>query len=165
MSTYALIAAEYLVMGGCAAFAYSQGGRGEQLGAAWFGVNMAMSATAFFSGLDSPLVHLIQDGIFALGLLPLAMIFVSYWIGLVTLIAAALFSLEALYLLKEWPTDNTYAWINNSLWFLVVLVYLSAGTVSLLRNRRAARQARGSESAAVSSVLPASTLPPSSASC
>jgi hypothetical protein len=142
MQTYPLLAAEFLVMGACAAFAYRQGGRAEQLGAAWFAINMVVSLVSIFFGNDAPVVHLVEDGIFAVGLLPLAMIFVSYWIGLVTLIAAALFSLEALYLLNDWPTDLTYAWVNNCLWLSVPLVFLSAGGSSYLKNRRAAREER-----------------------
>lgn len=141
MQAYALIAFEYVIMAACAAFAYRRGGRGEQLGAIWFAANMAVSICGTLLGFDSPLSHLIQDGTFAVGLLPLAMIFVSYWIGLVTLIAAALFSLEALYLLNEWPTDVSYAWVNNCLWLSVPLVFLISGVSNLLRDRRAARAA------------------------
>ena len=144
MQTYPLVAAEYVVMGACAAFAYKQGGRAERLGAAWFGLNLAVNiATLLFGfGDDAPVVHLVEDGIFAVGLLPMAMIFVSYWIGLVTLIAAALFSLEALYLLNDWPADLTYAWVNNSLWLSVPLVFLSAGGARFLEKRREARRER-----------------------
>lgn len=135
----ALLAAEYALMGACAVLAYRQGGRGEQLGALWFGVNMVIAAAAYSAGLDSPFAHLVEDGIFAIGLLPLAMIFVSYWIGVVTFIAAALFSLEAFYLLNDRPADITYVWINNTLWLSVPLVFLCCGVSSLLSNRRAAR--------------------------
>jgi cell division protein FtsW (lipid II flippase) len=141
MQAYALIAVEYVIMAACATFAHRRGGRGEQLGAIWFAANMAVSICAILLGFDSPLSHLILDGIFALGLLPLAMIFVSYWIGLVTLIAAALFSLEALYLLNEWPNDRAYAWVNNCLWLSVPLVFLISGVANLWRDRRGARAA------------------------
>ncbi|CAN7451129.1 hypothetical protein LJR219_002943 [Phenylobacterium sp. LjRoot219] len=135
----ALMAVEYALMWACAALAYKQGGRGEQLGALWFSLNMAVSAAAYMSGLASPVVQLVEDGIFAIGLLPLAMIFVSHWIGLITFIAAALFSLEALYLLNDRPIDITYVWINNGLWLAVPLVFLCCGVTNYLRNRRAAR--------------------------
>jgi hypothetical protein len=139
MQTYPLIAAEYVVMGACATLAYTQGGRAEQLGAAWFAINMAVSAIFIFAGVDTPIIHLVEDGVFAVGLLPLAMIFVSYWIGLVTLIAAALFSLEALYLLNDWSTDLTYGWINNTLWLSVPLVFLSVGGTKFMKRRREVR--------------------------
>jgi hypothetical protein len=142
MQTYPLVAAEYVVMGACAAFAYKQGDRAERLGAIWFALNLIVNiATSVFGlGGDGAVIHLVEDGVFAVGLLPLAMIFVSYWIGLVTLIAAALFSLEAIYLLNDWPTDLTYAWVNNTLWLSVPLVFLSAGGANLLRKRRDARR-------------------------
>lgn len=140
MQTYPLVAAEYVVMGACAAFAYKQGDRAERLGALWFVLNMAVSAIANILEYDAPVVHLVEDGVFAVGLLPMAMIFVSYWIGLVTLIAAALFSLEAIYLLNDWPTDLSYAWVNNTLWLSVPLVFLSAGGANFLQKRRDARR-------------------------
>lgn len=149
MQTYPLVAAEYLIMGACAAFAYKQGDRGERLGAAWFAANMAVGAVLGFTGYDEPVVHLVEDGVFAVGLLPMAMIFVSYWIGLVTLIAAALFSLEALYLLNDWPTDLTYAWVNNCLWLSVPLVFLSAGGAKYFKKRREARRLRGADAEGV----------------
>ena len=142
MQTYPLVVAEYVLTGACAAFAYKQGGRAERLGAAWFALNMVVGLVINFFGNDAPVFHLVEDGIFAVGLLPLAMIFVSYWIGLVTLIAAALFSLEAFYLLNDMPTDLTYAWVNNCLWLSVPLVFLSAGSAKFLEKRREARRAR-----------------------
>lgn len=142
MQAYPLVAAEYLMMGACAAFAYKQGDRAERLGAAWFATNMAVGSAVGFIGFDAPVVHLVEDGVFAVGLLPMAMIFVSYWIGLVTLIAAALFSLEAFYLLNDMPTDLAYAWVNNCLWLSVPLVFLSAGSAKFLEKRREARRAR-----------------------
>ena len=142
MQTYPLMAAEYVVMAACATFAYKQGDRAEKLGAAWFGMNLAVNiaTSAFGLGRDGAVIYLVEDGVFAVGLLPMAMIFVSYWIGLVTLIAAALFSLEALYLLNDLPLDLTYAWVNNSLWLSVPLVFLSAGGAKCVKKRREARR-------------------------
>jgi len=77
MQTYPLVAAEYMVMAACAAFAFKQGDRAERLGAAWFATNMVVSAVFNFAGLDTPVVHLVEDGIFAVGLLPMAMILPS----------------------------------------------------------------------------------------
>jgi hypothetical protein len=139
MHTYALVISEYLVMCASAAFAYRQGGVPEKLGALLFGSNIVIGAAVGFSGTSSPIVQLIADGVFALGLLPLAMIFVSCWIGVVTFIAAALFALEALYLLNNWPIDKAYLWINNSLWLLVPLVFLISGFSNLVNKRRMVR--------------------------
>jgi hypothetical protein len=139
MQTYALLTAEYLVMGACAAFAYQQGGRAEKFGALLFGSNTVIGAVVGFAGFASPIIQLVEDGMFALGLLPLAMIFVSYWIGLITFVAAALFALEAIYLLNDRPVDNAYLWINNSLWLLVPLIFLVSGFSNRMKNRRVAR--------------------------
>jgi hypothetical protein len=134
-----LLVIEYALMGVCAAFAYRQGGRAERTGAVWFCANMAVSAVASFAGLVSPVIQLVEDGVFALGLLPLAMIYVSYWMGLLTFIAAALFSLEALYLLNDWQIDTTYIWVNNALWLSAPLVFLICGLSNLRKSRRARR--------------------------
>jgi hypothetical protein len=139
MQAYALLMAEYLVMGACAAFAHRQGGRAEKFGALLFGSNAVIGAVFGFAGFASPIIQLVEDGMFALGLLPLAMIFVSYWIGLITFVAAALFALEALYLLNDWPIDNAYRWINNTLWLLVPLIFLISGFSNRMKNRRVAR--------------------------
>lgn len=145
---YAIMAIEYAAMLACAAFAYRQGGRAEQIGAVWFSANMIISAAAYVSGFASPVVQLVEDGVFALGLLPLAMIYVSYWMGLLTFIAAALFSLEALYLLNDWQIDTTYIWVNNILWLSAPLVFLVCGFTNVRRNRRKAREVEASAVAA-----------------
>ena len=131
-----------VLIAGCAIFAYRQGGRAERLGAVWFGVNMIVGVTLGLSGWASPVVQLVEDGIFALGLLPLTMIYVSYWMGLLTLIAAALFSLEAAYLLNDRPVDNLYIWVNNLLWLAAPLVLLSCGITNWRHNRKAALAAQ-----------------------
>lgn len=148
MQTDVLLAVEFLASVGCAAFAYRHGGSAERLGAVWFALNTTLGVSGSVVGLNSPLVHLIEDGVFALGLLPLAMIFVSYWIGLVTLIAAALFGLEAIYLLDDRPTDLTYMWINNCLWLLPPLIFLASGVAKLLSKRRLRRES-GVQDAAI----------------
>jgi hypothetical protein len=143
MGLIAVFAIEYLIAGGCAAYAWWRGGRGEQLGAAWFAASLAGSLIANLLQLKSPTAHLVQDGIFAVGLLPLAVIFVSYWIGLVTLVAAALFSLEAIYLINDWKADPTYIAVNNALWAAVLLIYFSAGLSNHLRCRRGGKAESG----------------------
>lgn len=147
-----ILAIEYALVAACAGFAYSQGGRAERMGAIWFGANMAVSATAYIAGLASPVVQLVEDGIFALGLLPLAMIYVSYWMGLLTFVAAALFTLEAFYLLNDRPIDTLYLWVNNILWLSAPLILLVCGVANLRRKRRAARAER---EAAASGAVPA----------
>jgi hypothetical protein len=64
-------------------------------------------------------------------------IYVSYWIGVVTLLATGLFSLEALYLVNDWPKDIAYIWANNLLWLALPLVFFTSGIFNFLRQRRA----------------------------
>ena len=137
MYSIAAAAVYYLIMCGSAAFAYKEGGRGDRLGALWYGVNIAVGACFNLIGLSSPTAHLTSDGIFATGLLPLAVIYASYWVGAVTFIAAALFSLEALYLVNEWPIDVTYAMVNNALCIAIPLVLLVSGACNGRMRRRA----------------------------
>lgn len=136
-----------VVILGVALFAYREGGLAERLGAVWLGCNTVIGATLLLLNLDSPLSHLVADGVFATGLLPLAVIFASYWIGLVTLAAAALFSLEALYLIYEWPMDQTFAQINNVLVLSVPLVMLCSGVVNRFRRKRRERAERSAGAA------------------
>lgn len=131
-----------VVILGIAWFAHREGGLAERLGAIWLGCNTVIGATLLLLHLDSPLSHLIADGIFAIGLLPLAVIFASYWIGLVTFAAAALFSLEAFYLINEWPMDRTFAQINNVLVLSVPIVLLCSGVVNRHRRKRRERAER-----------------------
>lgn len=138
MHALLLLALYYLLAFGCAAYAWSQGDRGERLGAIWFALNMLGTLLASAAGFRSPTIHLIEDGIFAVGVLPLAIIYVSYWIGLVTFAAAALFTLEALYLINDLPIDNTYSRINNSLWLAVLLIFLISGICNQMRRRKSA---------------------------
>jgi len=134
----------------CALFAYREGGLAERLGAAWLGCNTVVGAVLLILKLDSPVSHLIADGVFATGLLPLAVIFASYWIGALTFAAAALFSLEAFYLINEWPVDRTFSQINNVLVLSMPLVMLCSGAVNRLRRKRRERSA----TAGVVSVTP-----------
>lgn len=142
MHPYVIPLALNLICLGCALFAYREGGLAERLGAIWLGCNTIVGATLLVLHLDSPLSHLIADGVFATGLLPLAVIFASYWVGLVTLAAAALFSLEAIYLIYEWPMDQTFAQINNVLVLSVPLVMLCSGVVNRWRRKRRERAER-----------------------
>jgi hypothetical protein len=142
MQGYIIVAIEYLIVLASGIFAYRQGGLPERLGLIWWGVNIVVGVLLTTANLDTPLSHLILDGVFAIGLLPLAMIFVSYWIGAVTLISAALFGLEAVYLLNDRPIDPVYAWVNNSLLLLIPAAFLSSGFVNIYRRSAKATAVR-----------------------
>lgn len=148
MHGFAIFVVDNLVLAACAALAYRQGGRAERLGVIWLGGNMVFGVAAYLSNFDSPTAHLVEDGLFALGLLPLAVIYVSYWVGMATLIATALFALEAAYLIDDRAWDHTYGWINNCLWVALALVLLVSGLTNLVRNRRARIGALGANGAA-----------------
>jgi hypothetical protein len=150
MKAFAVFAIEYLLAFGCAAFAFRQGDRPERLGAILLVIDLIGGATINLLRLDSPTLYLIEDGVFAVGLLPLAVIYVSYWIGAATLLAAALFSLEALYLVNDWTLDNTYMRINNGLWLALPLTFLISGICNWLRRRR--------DAASISAALPPSAV-------
>jgi len=138
---------------GCALLAYREGGLAERLGAVWLGCNTVIGAVLLILHLDSPVSHLIADGVFATGLLPLAVIFASYWIGVVTFAAAALFSLEAFYLINEWPVDRTFSQTNNVLMLSMPLVMLCSGVVNLWQRKRRERSERSPELVVVAAAV------------
>jgi hypothetical protein len=128
MYSTVVVAVYYLITFGSAAFAFQQGERGDRLGAVWFAANVMFGGLFELFGLSSPTMHLVTDGVFATGLLPLAIIYASYWVGALCLIAAALFALEAVYLINEQVVDHTYAVANNALILSMPMVlYVSGG--------------------------------------
>jgi hypothetical protein len=137
MASYLYIVADYVFMLGAAAAAYRYGGAAERFGAMWYALNICLSVLATLFASDSPTSHLIFDGAFALGLLPLSMIFVSYEMGVITLISTALFTLEAVYLINDLAADKVYARMNNILTLLIPTVFLAAGLLGRSRRRRA----------------------------
>ena len=137
MHNYAYVAVDYLFMLGGASFAYKHGGTAERFGAMWYALNTCLSAAMTVFSPDSPTAHLVSDGTFAIGILPLAMIYVSYEMGLIALISAALFSLEAVYLINDRPADLFYAWSNNVLCLLIPIVFWGGGFIARARSRRA----------------------------
>lgn len=143
MKAIILFAIEYVLAFGCAVFAFRQGARAERLGAIWLAIDLIGGAVINLLRIDSPTLHLLEDGVFAVGLLPLAIIYVSYWVGAATLLAAALFSLEALYLVNDWAVDDTYMMVNNGLWLALPLTFLISGVSNYLRRKRAEHRRDG----------------------
>ena len=68
MQSLLLFLIQNVLVAACTFFAYWHGGRAVKIGAIWFGVNMAISVTTALAGLASPVVFLVVDGVFALGL-------------------------------------------------------------------------------------------------
>jgi hypothetical protein len=127
MHAIVFVTVYYLVPFVAAAFAFQQGERGDRLGAVWFCANILFGGLFELLGLSSPTMHLVTDGIFATGLLPLAIIYASYWVGALCLIASALFTLEAVYLIDERAIDHAYAIANNALLLSTPAVLMISG--------------------------------------
>ena len=120
------------------AFAVLKGGRPERLGALWLLFNVAIHTLLQLYGPRTTAFDLMADGIYATGLLPLAFFFVSWWIGIQTLIACAGFGIEAFYLLLDRPVDYTFTGISNLLFGAGILNLFGATLGSLWHRRRSA---------------------------
>jgi hypothetical protein len=153
MHSIVSVAVFYVMALGSAAFAYVHGERGDRVGALWYSVNVIVSGIFNLVGLSSPTAHLISDGIFATGLLPLAVIYASYWVGALTLIGAGLFALEAVYLIDERAIDLAYATANNALCIAVPIVLMISGGCNLWRSWRARQRKPLDDSALVGQAL------------
>jgi hypothetical protein len=132
-------------------FAIKYGDRAIRLGAIWLVVNMSLHFVLSLGGRASPTLHLIDDGIYATGLLPLAFFTVSYWIGVLALLACGSFILQSVYLLADRPTDWTYAHINDAITVCCLLTLIAGGVASILERRKERR-----EEAQAQTPLPAS---------
>lgn len=80
------------------------------------------------------LIFLALDGVFAVGLLLLALRHARVWLGVAVLLQGVQFSLHAYYLVANRAYDNAYALVNNIV-SLGVLCSLSVGSVLAWRNR------------------------------
>ena len=138
----------YLIFLLTTAFALKAGGRAEQGGALWLFLNTAIQLVNELSGLHSTVVHLIADGVYAVGLLPAAVLYVSYWIGAQTLLSAVGFTLEAAYLLTDRPPDSLFVNLSNAI-FAFMLLNLNIATAASVwvRRRDANKQSRLAQAA------------------
>jgi hypothetical protein len=132
---------QLILLASCAAVAYAAGGVPERRGALWFAANYALGSVLLAVRWDSPTTTFVLDAIYAIGLLPLAIIYVSWWVGAMTLIAAAAFSLEAVYLIQEWPSDRLYLICTNMVAGGTASILLMSGLTNLVGRRRAQAQA------------------------
>ncbi|MFY8142426.1 MAG: hypothetical protein ACOVMT_00905 [Caulobacter sp.] len=80
-------------------------------------------------------IYLVLDGLFALGLLLLALRHATRWLGIAVLLQGVQFSLHAYYLVADKNYDNFYILVNNLVTF-GVLTSLLAG---IFRGRLARR--------------------------
>lgn len=87
-----------------------------------------------------PLVELIGDGLTALGLLALTMMYGRLWLGAALLFQAAQFTLHSFYLVTERTNDLFHAVVNN-VNFLGIMLSMALGTAFAVRRRLARRRA------------------------
>src|SRR4051794_29763846 len=106
-----IIAAQVLIFGS----AIRYGDRVIRLAAVWICVNIGVHHVLSVGGVASPTFHLINDGIYATGLLPLAFFSVSPWTGVLALLACGSFVLQSFYLLSERATDRLFMTVNDAI--------------------------------------------------
>ena len=121
-------------------FAIRAGGRAERLAGFWLGASITVYVLLMALRQASPTLSLVNDGVFAVGLLPLAMIFVSWGIGVMTLIQAFSFAVEAFYLLTDRPIDPLYVALTNWAGVFISLTLLGSTVASILHHRAASKQ-------------------------
>lgn len=120
-------------------FAFWRGGPAERIGAGVILANLLLtlgSSMAAPAGLQ-PLIQLGLDGLTALVLAGLALLYASLWIGVVMILYAAQFALHGYYLVAQKAVDSTHVIVNNGD-FLLVSLSLAVGTAVAWRRREAA---------------------------
>jgi hypothetical protein len=128
---------------GICLFAFWKGDRAERIAGALILANLALSVAGdFVFGRAMPLVQLIGDGVTALGLLALALLYASLWLGGAMLLYAVQFSLHSYYFVSNRPVDILHAVINN-FDFMGVLLCLAVGTAISARRRATRTQVQG----------------------
>lgn len=95
---------------------------------------------------DFPTLELVGDGLTAVGLLILTMIYGRLWLGAAMLFQAAQFSLHSYYLVTERKSDLFHAIVNN-VNFLGIMLSLATGTALAVYRRARARRALAAASA------------------
>ncbi len=126
---------------GITLFALWKGGPPERIGAALILANALLSNIGDFLFPDAipSVVWLIGDGLTAVGLLVVAVVYASFWLGGVMILYAALFTLHSFYFVTGRPVDLFHARANN-LDFLGISICLAIGTIIAWRRRVVARK-------------------------
>lgn len=135
-----VIALTILTIGICL-LALWKGGRAEQIGAGLILANATFSGvTGFlFPNSDLAVVWLVGDGVAAAGLLIVAVVYASFWLGGVMMLYAILFALHSYYFVTAREVDLFHARVNN-IDFLAISVCLAIGTALSWRKRVVARR-------------------------
>ena len=119
-----------------------KGGSAERMGAALILANALLgnAGSLFFPDSIPAVVWLIGDGLTAVGLLIVAVVYASFWLGGVMILYAALFTLHSFYFVTSRPIDLFHARANN-LDFLGISICLAIGTIISWRRRIKSRRA------------------------
>jgi hypothetical protein len=94
-----------------------------------------------------PLLRLIEDGVTALGLLVIALVYASFWLGAAMLLYGALFALHAFYFVVGRPPDLMYT-IVIDVCFLGVNISLGIATASSWRRKARERRLKNEAASA-----------------
>jgi hypothetical protein len=126
-----------LVLAGCL-FSLWKGGRPERLGGAVVLANTFMVAViVFFVPNDSQAIpELVVDGLTAMGLLAVVLIYGSLWLGGAMLLYAVQFTLHAFYLVTERAPDHLHAVLNNLDFSGIILCLVIGAAVAWRRRAR-----------------------------
>ena len=121
---------------GISLLALWKGGPAERIGAALILTNALLSNVGdlLFPDAIPAVVWLIGDGLTAVGLLVVAVVYASFWLGGVMILYAALFSLHSFYFVTGRPIDLFHARANNAD-FLGISICLAIGTIIAWRRR------------------------------
>jgi hypothetical protein len=103
-------------------------------------INLIAFAIVIAVVRQSPLVSLISDGIFSIGLLPLAIFFASWSIGVMCLVQSSSFAMQAWYLVTDRPADMQFITMTSVFcWGVSVALLVSTVTTLGLRRRAEAK--------------------------
>jgi hypothetical protein len=113
-----------------------KGGVPERIGGAVVLATLLLTilATTFLPAGGQPIAELVIDGLAALSLLGVVLLYGSLWLGGAMLLYAAQFSLYAYYFVTERPNDRFHAIVNN-LDFSGITWCLIIGTLVAWRRR------------------------------
>lgn len=149
MPTSPIVLALTLLTLGICLLALWKGGQAERIGAGLILANALLSSVGdlLFPHMDLAVLWLVGDGLTALGLLIVAVVYASFWLGGVMILYAILFTLHSFYFVTNREVDLFHARVNN-LDFLGISICLAIGTIIAWRRRIAARKAAAAAEAA-----------------
>jgi hypothetical protein len=124
-----------LVLSGCFLSLW-KGSAAERLGGGVVLANLLCTVlvSAFLPADSRAVGELVVDGLTALGLLAIVLLYGSLWLGGVMLLYAVLFTLHAYYFVTERANDRLHAIVNN-LDTIGVTLFLVTGTLVAWRRR------------------------------